>query len=68
MYDGGREKGRPHGRGSLVWPNKQGTYDGDFAEGRRHGYGVMSSFLGEKEVVATGATSPKMNGQPVVVK
>lgn len=52
VFDGTREAGRPQGRGSLVWPDKQGTYDGDFIEGRRHGYGVMSAYLGEKKVAA----------------
>jgi hypothetical protein len=58
IYEGERVKGRPNGRGSLTWPNKQGNYDGDFEGGRRHGYGICSVFLGENRSVA-GAIAGK---------
>lgn len=45
-YDGGRANGRPQGRGSLIFPEKLGTYDGDFQSGRRHGYGIQNSYIG----------------------
>jgi hypothetical protein len=40
LYDGGREGGRPTGKGTLKYGGRRGTYDGDFLQGRRHGYGV----------------------------
>lgn len=40
IYEGGREGGRPSGKGTLRYGGRRGTYDGDFVNGRRHGYGV----------------------------
>lgn len=39
-YEGGRESGRPHGKGTLKYAGGRGVYDGDFVKGRREGYGV----------------------------
>ena len=44
-YDGAREAGRPHGRGTLKYGEQRGTYDGDFVQGRRHGYGVEQCYV-----------------------
>ena len=30
LYDGERENGRPHGKGTLIFPESLGSYDGDF--------------------------------------
>jgi hypothetical protein len=30
LYDGGREGGRPTGKGTLKYGGRRGTYDGDF--------------------------------------
>lgn len=40
VYEGGREGGRPSGKGTIKYGVRRGTYDGDFVNGRRHGYGV----------------------------
>jgi MORN repeat len=49
MYDGGREAGRPAGKGTLKYPEKRGSYDGDFLGGRRHGYGVENAYVAPLE-------------------
>jgi hypothetical protein len=44
-YDGAREAGRPNGRGTLKYGERRGTYDGEFVQGRRHGYGVEQCYV-----------------------
>ncbi|XP_060104071.1 ALS2 C-terminal-like protein [Heteronotia binoei] len=39
VYDGEWCLGRPHGKGTLTWPDGQ-NYVGDFKEGLEHGFGI----------------------------
>eukprot|EP01079_Euglenida_sp_SAG-EU17-18_P011274 gene11274-2050_t len=41
IYSGEIENGQMHGRGTLIYPNKE-KYEGDWVYGKRHGYGVYS--------------------------
>jgi hypothetical protein len=49
IYEGGREGGRPSGKGTLRYGGRRGTYDGDFVNGRRHGYGVEWCYVSPEE-------------------
>jgi hypothetical protein len=58
VYDGARDRGRQHGRGILTLANGNGTYEGDFIEGRRGGYGTLSANLSEGGLLKSGVLEP----------
>lgn len=43
VYEGERQAGRCHGKGKLIFSGKKGSYEGEFKNGKRHGYGVHKS-------------------------